>query len=184
MSLRYGSLLIAVLILILASPAWARPAMATTGQGMRLSFGVGLGVLELHGLREAWGLAQEQRTVRLLQGVVEFGRPGGLGVRFIGEFGLPDGPKISKFETAFLFHLPGRTARVYLGGGSGLLFHKSKLNFSLHLALGLKMEMEMDLLRATTIFFDAKLIGIIDLKDSLFLPRPPLQLTPGLAFHF
>ncbi len=161
--------------LILLGLAW--PAGAEV---LPFSAGAGLGILELNGLKAAWGVSEE--TVRLLQGVVEFGplsSASGLGVRFTGELGLPGGPELSKFETAILFHILGRDARFYLGGGTGLLAHEGRLDFTIHLGSGLKK----DLPGALTLFLDAKLIGLIELsvRGPRLLPGPPLQFTVGVT---
>jgi hypothetical protein len=163
-------LLAAALILLgLSGPGLAEP--------VRFSAGIGLGILDLNGLGAAWGVSEG--TAQLLQGVVEIGPLSGLGVRFAAEFGLPSlgSPEFSKFETAILFHIPGRDARLYLGGGTGLLIYRSRLDFAIYLSSGLKK----DLPGALTVFLDAKLIGVLELHGPRLIPEPPLQFTAGVA---
>lgn len=154
------------------------------GEGLaepvRFSAGVGLGILELNGLKAAWGTSVE--TTQLIQGVVEFGplSGSGLGVRFTAEFGLLGGPGLSKFETGVFLHIPGRDARLYLGGGPGLLAHEGRIDFALHFGGGVKK----DLPSALTVFLDAKLIGVLELSGPRLLPGPPLQFTAGVTLSF
>lgn len=145
----------------------------------RFSVGAGLGLLELHGLEDTWGMAVD--TVQLVQGVAEFSPLAGLGVRFTGAFSLPGGPQLFLFETALLFHFPGRNSRLYLGGGSGILSQNAGPLFTLHLAAGLKR----DLMDSLTVFLDVRLLQVLDLSGGrLFLPGLLRQFTPGVTFYF
>ncbi|MCR4404752.1 MAG: hypothetical protein NUW06_05740 [Candidatus Acetothermia bacterium] len=177
MGLRVGQkVLQCLLLLAMTVVGLAHPSAA--GAERPFSAGLGFGLLELHRLRDIWGMTVE--TVQLLETVAEFGPRSGLGARFTGGFSLPGGPQVSAFETALLLHFPGRDSRIYLGGGSGILCHGDSLNFTLHLAAGLKRDLQDYL----TVFLDVKLLGILELSGGLlFFPSPLVQFTPGLTFY-
>jgi hypothetical protein len=147
--------------------------------GPRLSAGIGLGILELHGLKDSWGVTED--VACLLQGVAEFSPNSGLGARFTGEFGLLEGRRLSKFEIAILLNIPLHGARAYFGGGTGILNFDDRLYPVFHLAGGLKS----DIFNLLTVFIDARLLGVLQLSGGpLLLPRMPLQFSPGVMFYF
>ena len=153
--------------------------VAEAGAGLRLSAGVGLGVLELRDLKDVWGVTED--VARLLQGVADFSPSAGLGARLTGEFGLLEGQGLSKFELSLLLCVPLRGAQAYFGGGTGILNFGGHLYPVLHLVGGLKGDV-FDIL---IIFLDAKLIGVLELGDGpLFLSNPLLQLSPGVMIYF
>lgn len=165
--------------LVLVLMGFGLTCSGEAGPARRFSTGVGLGLLELHGLKDTWAVTAD--TVQLIQGVAEFSPLTGLGVRFTGAFSLPGGPQVSAFETALLLHFPGRDSRIYLGGGSGILSHNAGPLFTLHLAAGLKR----DLMDSLTVFLDVRLLEVLDLSGGrLFLPGPLRQFTPGVSFYF
>ncbi|GEM_PF-3321014 len=164
-----------------AEAAWTQPQP----QMLQPAAGVGLGILELRGLKAAWGLSGGEDVVRLPQGLVELSPPAptgsGWGVRLSGGFGLLEGEKLLTFELSLLLGLPLRGARAYLGGGSGILSYRGQFYPTLHLMSGLKGEALGPL--PLTIFMDVKLISVLDLSGSPPLLGAPLQLTPGVMLY-
>lgn len=164
-----------LLVITLASPpVWATP------QPQRFSVGTGLGVLELSGLQDLWGLAGSEQTARLILGIVEFDPIAGLGARFCAGFGLLQGQSLLKFDTELLLNLPLHGARAYFGGGSGLLRYGEGLNLALQLTAGLKKDLWI-----MKVFMDAKLLLVLQLSGGpLFLSKMPFQFSPGVMLYF
>ncbi|MFQ6090397.1 MAG: hypothetical protein ACE5LD_03060 [Candidatus Bipolaricaulia bacterium] len=165
-----------ILVMALVGTGFAGAAEAA---GMNFAAGAGLGILELHGLKGAWGLTED--VARLLQGVAELGPRAGLGARLSGEWGLLEGQGLSKFDLAIHLNVPLRGAAAYFGGGSGILGFGGHIYPLVHLVGGLKAEV----FHILTVFIEAKLIGVLELsgRPSLF-PGMPLEFSPGAMFYF
>jgi len=153
--------------------------LSVAGAEQRFSLGAGLGILELHGLKEIWPVDAD--VARLILGVAEFGPRAGLGARLTGGFGLLDGEGLSEFELAALLNIPLHGARFYLGGGTGIVRFAERVYPLAFLSVGLKG----DIFRFLTVYIDAQLLGVLQLSGGpLFPPGMPLQFSPGLTFYF
>jgi hypothetical protein len=151
--------------------------VAAAQAGPRLSGGAGLEIVELNGLKGAWGVTED--IARLVQGVAEFSPKSGLGARFGGGFGLVEGLGISKFEISILANIPLRGAGAYFGGGSGILSFGNHFYPLVQLIVGLKSE----IFAVLTIFIDAKLIGVLQLTgEPLLLLGVPSEFSFGVMF--
>jgi len=167
--------------LLIAALIWAAFVSLGAGAEQRLSLGAGLGILELHGLKDRWSVDTDVDVARLILGVAEFGPRTGLGARLTGGFGLLEGQNLSQFELALLVNIPLHGARFYLGGGTGILNLSDQIYPLALLSLGLKG----DLFGLLTVFFEAQLLGVLDLSGGpLFPPGMPFQFNPGVMFHF
>jgi len=165
--------------LLIAALIWVTLVLDGTAAEQQFSLGAGLGIVELHGLKERWGV--EADVARLILGVAEFGPRAGLGARLIGGSGLLDGEWLSEFELAVLFTIPLHGARFYLGGGTGILSFAGQIHPLAFLALGLKA----DLFGLFMVIFDAQLLGVLQLSGGPLLPPgPPFQFSPGVLIYF
>lgn len=168
----YRLCLIALLVLVAFG-------LSVAGAEQRFSLGAGLGILELHGLKDLWSVDAD--VARLILGVAELSPSSGLGARLTGGFGLLAGRGLSQFELAVLFNIPLHGARFYLGGGTGILNFAERIYPLAFLSVGLKG----DVFGLFTVFFDLQLLGVLQLSgEPLFPQGMPFQFSPGVLVYF